>query len=118
MSFKLHNISVCFINTHLAPHMERYLDRNRMFEEIDANLRVGMQADGLGELDCSIKFDALFWIGSIHTHTHTHTHTLARIVSRSLAHVFLRCNAHCSCLSVFAVRGLACVLCLNRKQVT
>ena len=60
VAFRILDTSVCFINTHLAPHMERYADRNRMFDEIDASLKVGSS-----ELDASLKFDHLFWLGDL-----------------------------------------------------
>ena len=80
VSFKLHSLSVCFVNTHLAPHMERYADRNRMFDEIDASLRLGLGA-GLGELDVSLKFDALFWLGDLNYRVEVPHHHVLQLSS-------------------------------------
>ncbi len=34
ISMDVHHASICFVNAHLAAHMHKYADRNRMFEEI------------------------------------------------------------------------------------
>jgi hypothetical protein len=60
VAMRLHTLSLCFVNSHLAAHTEKNADRHRMFEEIDSGLKVGNN-----ELDMSMQFDHLFWIGDL-----------------------------------------------------
>jgi hypothetical protein len=60
VALKIHNLSVCFVNSHLAAHDHCYADRNRMFEEIDGQLRVGNSS-----LDLSLQFDVIYWLGDL-----------------------------------------------------
>jgi Endonuclease/Exonuclease/phosphatase family 2/PX domain len=60
VSFSVHNTSICFVNTHLAPHQGKYNERNRMFHDIARALRVGDESFPL-----SLRFDMLFWIGDL-----------------------------------------------------
>jgi hypothetical protein len=65
VAMRLHSLSLCFVNAHLAAHTEKNADRHRMFEEIDSGLKVGNN-----ELDMTMQFDHLFWIGTHPRHSY------------------------------------------------
>ncbi|XP_074658633.1 inositol polyphosphate 5-phosphatase OCRL-like isoform X2 [Tubulanus polymorphus] len=57
--FRLYNTTICFVNTHLAAHVDEYERRNQDFRDI-------MERLSFGKVDCSIKdHDMVFWLGDL-----------------------------------------------------
>eukprot|EP01119_Soliformovum_irregulare_P024189 TRINITY_DN8610_c0_g1_i2.p1 TRINITY_DN8610_c0_g1~~TRINITY_DN8610_c0_g1_i2.p1 ORF type:complete len:699 (+),score=144.84 TRINITY_DN8610_c0_g1_i2:204-2099(+) len=60
ISFKIRDTSLCFVNSHLAPHFERNFQRNAMFNDICKSLQLGIPG-----LDILHQFDHLLWAGDL-----------------------------------------------------
>jgi len=60
ISFKIFDSSFCFINSHLAAHMEDVEDRNCDYKEIVRRMRLGKK-----NLDITDQFDFCFWYGDL-----------------------------------------------------
>lgn len=60
--FDFHNTSICFVNSHLAAHVEEYERRNQDFRDICSRTRFAQQAQ---QAKCIKDHDQIFWLGDL-----------------------------------------------------
>lgn len=59
-SFCFQETSLCFVNSHLAAHQEKFEERNRMFVEIVKGLQLGYD-----DISCLNQFHHVIWLGDL-----------------------------------------------------
>ena len=65
IGLKWHDEGMCFINSHLAPHQERSLDRNRDFSQIVSKLGMSAGKAVEGDMQVTHQYDHVFFFGDL-----------------------------------------------------